>query len=213
MSRARIAVWALAAVLVIAVSRQIAYALAGAAVAQRLAGDGGGIAPVWIAAAALAACAAVACIGTWLVAIGVRERCRLELERWAAPAPLRPARIAARAAALALATNAGFALAESCIHYQEGLGWMGLRCIEGPIHADAAPILVGLSLVAAALVTAAEHVLGALRRAAALHVLHRRGASRTAARTRRAPAGRLGVCRIAMCANLTRGPPVIVCAV
>ncbi len=212
MTRARIAVWALAAVLVIAVSRQIAYALAGAAVAQRLAGDGGGTAPVWIAAGALAACAAVACVGTWLVAIGVRERCRLELERWAAPAPLRPARIAARAAALAVATNAGFALVESCIHYQEGLGWMGLRCIEGPIHADAAPILIGLSLVAAALVTAAEHVLGALRRAAALHVLHRRGVARAAERRRPAPAPRRAFGRPARGANLTRGPPVGVCA-
>jgi hypothetical protein len=211
-TRARIAVWALAAVLVIAVSRQIAYALAGAAVAQRLAGDGGGTAPVWIAAAALAACAVGACVGTWLVAMGVRERCRLELERWAAPAPLRPARVAARAAALALVTNAGFALVESCIHYEEGLGWMGLRCIEGPIHADAAPILVGLSVVAAALVTAAEHVLGALRRAAALHVLHRRGGSRTAERRRPAPASRRAFGRPARGANLTRGPPVIVCA-
>jgi hypothetical protein len=212
-TRARIAVWGLAAVLVIAVSRQIAYALAGAAVARRLAGDGGGTAPVWIAAAALAACAAVACVGTWLVAMGVRERCRLELERWAAPAPLRPARIAAQAAALALATNAGFALVESCIHYEEGLGWMGLRCIEGPIHADAAPILIGLSLVAAAVITAAEHVLGALRRAAALHVLGRRGVARTAERRRPAPAPRRALGRPARSANLTRGPPVIVCAV
>jgi hypothetical protein len=210
-TRARIVVWALAAVFVIAASRQIAYALAGAAVAQRLAGDGGGTAPVWIAVGALAACAALACVGTWLVAIGVRERCRLELECWAAPAPLQPACVAARAAALALATNAGFALVESCIHYHEGFGWMGLRCIEGPIHVDAAPILVGLSLVAAALVTAAEHVLRALRRAAARQVIGRRGAPRAAARPRRTPAGRLAVRRIATGANLTRGPPAGVC--
>jgi hypothetical protein len=212
-SRTRIAVWALAAVLVIAVSRQIAYALAGAAVAQRLAGDGGGTAPVWIAAAALAACAAVACVGTWLVAIGVRERCRLELERWAAPAPLRPARIAGRAVALAVATNAGFALAESCIHYEEGLGWMGLRCIEGPVHADAAPILIGLSLVVAALVTAAEHVLAALRRAVALLVLARRGVPRTVERRRPAPVQATVAGWCARGANLTRGPPLAVRAV
>ena len=42
MSRARALVWSLAAILVIAVSRQIAYALAGDAVARRLAGQGGG---------------------------------------------------------------------------------------------------------------------------------------------------------------------------
>ena len=130
--------------------------------------------PIWIAAVALPASAAVAGVGAWLVAIGVRERCALDLARWAAPAPLRPARIAARAAALGLVTNLGFALVESCIHYHEGLGWMGLRCIRGPVHADAAPILVGLSLVVAALVTAADHVLAALRRAAARRALARR---------------------------------------
>ncbi len=206
-------VWAAAAVLVIAVSRQIAYALAGAAVAQRLAGDGGGTDPVWIAAAALFAAALAAAVGTWLVAIGVRERCRLELERWAAPAPLRPVRIAVRAAALGLATNAGFAVVESCIHYREGLGWMGLRCIEGPIHADAAPILIGLSLVAAAVITAAEHVLAALRRAVAVLVLSRRGVPRTAESRRPAPARTPGLGRRLHGANLTRGPPGMVCPV
>jgi hypothetical protein len=213
MSRGRILVWSLAVVLVIAVSRQIAYALAGAAIAQRLAGEGGGTDPIWIAAAALVVAGLVAAVGTWLVAIGVRERCRLELERWVAPEPLRPGRIALRAAVLALVTNAGFALVESCVHYQEGLGWMGLRCIEGPIHADAAPILIGLSLVAAALVTAAEHVLGALRRAVALLVLARRAVPRVAEPRRPAPAHIRGTGRYARGANLTRGPPVMVCAV
>jgi hypothetical protein len=174
MSRARALVWALAAMLVVAVSRQIAYALAGDAVAQRLAGRGGGADPIWIAAVALTASAAVAVAGAWLVATGVRERCALDLERWAAPAPLRGSRIGARAAALALVTNLAFALTESCIHYHEGLGWMGLRCIRGPVHADAAPILVGLSLVVAALVTAADHVLAAVRRTAARRALARR---------------------------------------
>ncbi len=213
MSRARILVWSLAVVLVIAVSRQIAYALAGAAVAQRLAGEGGGTDPIWIAAAALTAAALVATAGTWLVAIGVRERCRLELERWATPAPLRPERIALRAAVLGLVTNAGFAVVESCVHYEEGLGWMGLRCIEGPIHADAAPILIGLSLVAAALITAAEHVLAALRRAVALLVLARRSVPRTAEQRQPSPARAPGSGRWACRANLTRGPPVMVCAV
>jgi hypothetical protein len=212
-SRARILVWAVAAVLVIAVSRQIAYALAGAAVARRLAGEGGGTDPVWIAAAALLAAGLVAAVGTWLVAIGVRERCHLELERWVAPAPLRPGRIAARAAALGLATNAGFAVVESCIHYHEGLGFMGLRCIEGPIHVDAAPILIALSLVAAAAITAAEHVLAALRRAVALLVLRRRGTPRTGEARRPAPVGGPVLGRRLHGANLTRGPPGVVCPV
>jgi len=206
MSRARALVWTLAAILVIAVSRQIAYALAGDAVARRLAGQGGGADPVWIAAVALTASAAAAAGGAWLVAIGVRERCALDLARWAAPAPLRASRIAVRAAVLALVTNLGFALAESCVHYHEGLGWMGLRCLRGPVHADAAPILVGLSLVVAALVTAADHVLAALRRSAARRALARRPRP---ARTRARPLLETAVRARARLsgANLTRGPP------
>jgi hypothetical protein len=206
MSRARAMVWAPAAVLVVAVSRQVAYALAGDAVAQRLAGRGGGADPIWVAAIALAASAAVAAAGAWLVAIGVRERCALDLERWAAPAPLRPSCIAVRGALLALVTNLGFALAESCIHYREGLGWMGLSCIRGPVHADAAPILAGLSLVVAAVITAAEHVLAALRRAAARRALARRPRPVSALpRPLHATAVRPGA-RLSG-ANLTRGPP------
>jgi hypothetical protein len=206
MSRARALVWAVAAILVIAVSRQIAYALAGDALAQRLAGRGGGADPIWIAAVALTASATVAGGGAWLVAIGVRERCALELTRWATPAPLRASRIAVHAAVLALVTNVGFAFAESCIHHHEGLGWMGLRCIRGPVHADAAPILIGLSLVVAALFAAADHVIAALRRAAAQRALARRprpGAPlpRPLLATAVRPAARLSG------ANPTRGPP------
>jgi hypothetical protein len=203
-------VWALAAILVIAVSRQIAYALAGDAVAQRLAGRGGGADPIWIAAVALTASAAAAVAGSWLVAIGVRERCALDLARWAAPAPLRASRIAVRAAALGLATNLGFALTESCIHYHEGLGWMGLRCIRGPVHADAAPILVGLSLVVAVLVTAADHVLAALRRVAARRALARRPRP-VAALPRPLLATAVRAAMRAAGANLTRGPPRAPC--
>jgi hypothetical protein len=199
-------VWTLAAILVIAISRQIAYALTGDAVARQLAGQGGGTDPIWIAAVALTASAAVAVVGAWLVAIGVRERCALDLARWAAPQPLRPSRIAGRAVALGLATNLGFALVESCIHYHEGLGWMGLRCIRGPVHADAAPILVGLSLVAAALVTAVDHVLAALRRVAARRALARRPRP-AAARPRLLLATAFHASARACGANLTRGPP------
>jgi hypothetical protein len=206
MSRARALVWALAAILVIAVSRQIAYSLAGDALAQRLAGRGGGADPIWIAAVALTASLAVAAGGAWLVAIGVRERCALDLARWAAPAPLRASRIAVHAAVLALVTNLGFAFAESCIHYHEGLGWMGLRCIRGPVHADAAPILIGLSLVVAALVAAADHVIAALRRAAARRVLARRPGRAAPLPRPLLVTGVRGRARLSG-ANLTRGPP------
>lgn len=206
MKAARALVWTLATILVIAVSRQIAYALAGDAVAERLAGRGGGIDPICIAAVALTASAAVAVIGAWLVAIGVRERCALDLARWAAPAPMRASRIGVRAAALGVVTNVGFALAESCIHYHEGLGWMGLRCIRGPVHADAAPILFGLSLVVAALVTAADHVLAALRREAARRALARRPRP-VPALPRPLLATAVRAAARACGANLTRGPP------
>jgi hypothetical protein len=206
MSRGRALVWTLAAILVIAVSRQIAYALAGDAVAERLASRGGGADPIWIATVALTASAAVAVAGAWLVAVGVRERCALDLARWAAPAPLRASRVALRAAALALVTNLGFALAESCVHYNEGLGWMGLRCIRGPVHTDAAPILAGFSLVVAALVTAADHVLAALRRSAARRALARRPRPAPAL-PRRLTAVAVGAAARPWAANLTRGPP------
>ena len=210
MSRARIAVWTLAAILVIAISRQVAYALAGDAVARQLAGRGGGTDPIWIAAVALTASATVAAVGAWLVAIGVRERCALDLARWAAPAPLRPSRIAARAVALGLATNVGFAFVESTIHYHEGLGWIGLRCIRGPVHADAAPILIGFSLVVAALVTAADHVLAALRRVAAQRALARRPRPAAALPRPLLATAVHGAAR-ARGANPTRAPPPAPC--
>jgi hypothetical protein len=206
-SRARALVWTPAAILVIAASRQIAYALAGDALARRLARQGGGADPIWIAAVALTASAAVAAGGAWLVTMGVRERCALDLARWAAPAPLRASRIAVRAAVLALVTNLGFALVESCIHHHEGLGWMGLRCLRGPVHADAAPILAGLSLVVAALVTAADHVLCALRRAAARRALARRSRPARAV-ARRVLASAVRASQRISGANPTRGPPI-----
>ena len=207
MSRARIIVWSAAAILVIAVSRQIAYALAGDAVARQLAGRGGGADPIWIAAVALSASAAVAGAGAWLVAIGVRERCAPR-PRAAGPRRRRCGRRGSPCARRRSGSSRtlGFAAVESCIHYHEGLGWMGLRCIRGPVHADAAPILVGLSLVVAALVTAADHVLAALRRAAARRALARRPRP-VAALPRPLLATAVRVAARGCGANLTRGPP------
>jgi hypothetical protein len=196
----------LAGALVVAVARELAYALAGGAAAQRLAGQAGGTDPVWVALAGLIATAAAVTVGLWLVAVGVQERSRLDLERWAAPPGLSLRLVAVRATVLALATNTAFALVESCVHYHDGLGWMGLRCLEGPIHVDAAPILIALSLLAAVGVSAVDHVLGALRRGVASALLARPGRRRrpTAASWPALP----GFCaQRSFDAHPTRGPP------
>jgi hypothetical protein len=57
-----------------------------------------------------------------------------------------------------------FAFVESYIHWRQGLGWHGLHCLTGPVHRNAIPVLGALSLVAAALVAAVEHVLAWIRR-------------------------------------------------
>jgi hypothetical protein len=84
---------------------------------------------------------------------------------------------------------------------------MGLRCLRGPVHADAAPILAGLSLVVAALVTAADHVLCALRRAAARRALARRSRPARAV-ARRVLASAVRASQRISGANPTRGPPI-----
>ena len=97
----------------------------------------------------------------WLAALGVRERALLA----DAPAPpLRLARLVVRAAVLFVTTCFAFALFESWEHWRAGLGWHGLHCLTGPAHRNAIPILAALSLVAAALAAALEHVLAWMRR-------------------------------------------------
>ena len=60
-----------------------------------------------------------------------------------------------------------FALVESTIHWRAGLGWHGLHCLTGPVHRDAIPILAAFSLLAAAIVSALDHVLAWMRRVVA----------------------------------------------
>ena len=55
-------------------------------------------------------------------------------------------------------------MVESTIHWREGLGWHGLGCLVGPVHRDAIPILVALSLIAVAVHGAIEHLLEWARR-------------------------------------------------
>jgi hypothetical protein len=60
-----------------------------------------------------------------------------------------------------------FAYLESFIHWRPGLGWHGLHCLVGPVHRNAIPVLGALSLVAAALAGAIEHIVAWMRRAIA----------------------------------------------
>ncbi len=207
MTRARALCWVLVGVLVAAAGRQIAYALSGGSLADRLSAAGGSPGIAWVATVALAGSMLVTLVGLWLVACGVRERCALELEGWAATAPgIRLGSLARRTVALSGATVSAFTVFESTLHYEQGLGYHGWHCIAGPVHQNAAPILVGLSLIAAAGVTAAELVLSALRRAVARRLLtvsvHLR---------RRVPRRRKPTATIARAhrpgANLSRGPP------
>src|SRR5207244_6663545 len=77
---------------------------------------------------------------------------------------IRIARIAAGAVLLGVATSLCFALLESYIHWRAGLGWHGLHCLVGPAHRDAIPFLWSLSLLAAAVVAAVEHLVAWMRR-------------------------------------------------
>jgi hypothetical protein len=207
MTRARALSWILLGVLVVATSRQIAYALNGGSLADRLSAAGGGPGIAWVAAVALAGSALGTLGGLWLVACGVRERCALELDGWATTPPsIRLRALARRTVVLSGATAAAFTVFESTLHYERGLGFHGWHCIAGPVHQNAAPIIAGLSLIAAACVTAAEFVLSAVRRAVARRVL-----SLSVRTPRRPPGRRKPTSTIARAprpgANLTRGPP------
>jgi hypothetical protein len=105
----------------------------------------------------------------WLAAVGVRERELLERRLLAIPPPrFRPARTFALALALSVVTSLGGGLLEAYLHWRAGLGWHGVQCVFGPIHRDLLPIASSLSLVAAALLTAGEHVAAWMRRTFAL---------------------------------------------
>ena len=77
---------------------------------------------------------------------------------------LRLVRLAVGSLALWGATCLAFALLESTIHWRAGLGWHGLHCLVGPAHADAVPVLLALSFLAAAVAAACRHVLAWLGR-------------------------------------------------
>ena len=170
--RARTAVgtcaWLTATALVVLGSRALAYALAPqpSLIGSRLEYEAGGPRLVVLALAAIALALVPACLVVWLVAVGVSERARLEPLFVPIPA-ISGRRIAARALGLWCSSSIAFALVESYLHWRAGLGWHGIRCLVGPVHRDAIPILAGLSILASALFGAASHLVRWMRRVVA----------------------------------------------
>jgi hypothetical protein len=158
-----------AAVLVILLARTIAYALAPSPAARLLEHRAGGPALPVLVLISLVLGASVAIAICWLAALGVRERSLLEQRLLAEPVPaFRAGRMLALGLGLSIATSIGGGLFEAYLHWRGGLGWHGVECIVGPVHRDLLPIETALSLVAAAALAAADHVVAWMRRTFAL---------------------------------------------
>ena len=144
----------------------------------------------------------------WLAALGVRER--HALDRAPGPAPrLALARFGPDAVLLGGGSLLGFAALETWMHSRAGMHMHWWQCLEGPVHRNAIPILLALSLAAAALLAALRHalawarrVVGVLRRLLQPRAARRRAGARPRARCP-APAWLLAR---ALCA---RGPPAL----
>jgi hypothetical protein len=156
--------WLGAVTLVVLGSRTIAYAISPSPLAAELSHQAGGPALPVIAIVSVLLAVAFSAVVVWLAALGVRERRLLETRPVIGEQRLRLGLLAVRALALWLITMPAFAYLESTIHWREGLGWHGLHCLTGPVHRNAIPILGALSLVAAALGAALEHVFAWMRR-------------------------------------------------
>jgi len=157
----RAVAWLGGGALVVLAARAIVYALSPSPLAQAFEQRAGGPALPFVVVGATVLGIAIAAAAVGLAALGVRERALLA----EAPAPpLRLGRLAVRAAALFVTTCFAFAMFESWEHWRAGLGWHGLHCLTGPVHRNAIPILAALSLIAAALAAALEHVLAWMRR-------------------------------------------------
>jgi len=161
--REHIAGFILALVFVILGGRALAYAATPTPLAAQL---GGPRLPV-ITFVALALASAISLGVLWLAALGVRER--HALDRASGPPPrLALARFAQDGVLLAGSSLLGFAALETWVHSRAGMHMHWWMCLEGPVHRNAIPILVALSLAAAALLGAVRHTLAWARRVVAV---------------------------------------------
>ena len=166
----RAAVWTVLGVCVVLAARAVVYALAPwqTLAALRLEHQAGGPHLAAVLAVALAVAAVLAAAVLWLAVVAVRERLALEPRALVERPRLSLPRLAVRGVVFFGATSVAFALFESYLHWRAGLGWHGLRCLVGPVHRDAIPVLGALSLLAVAGHGAVEHLLGWARRLVAL---------------------------------------------
>ena len=152
---------AAAAGLVILLARSLAYATEPGPAARVLEHRAGGPALPVLVLVTLTVAASVTVAVCWLAALAVRERALLERRTCAR---FRVGRLLALALALGIVTSLLGGLLEAYLHWRAGLGWHGLHCMFGPVHRDLLPFEFGLSLVAAALIAAAEHIAAWMRR-------------------------------------------------
>jgi hypothetical protein len=147
--------------LVVLLARSLAYAAEPGRAARLLEHRAGGPALPVLALVTLAIAASVAVAVCWLTALAVRERALLERRTVES---FRVGRMLALAISLAVVTSLSGGLLEAYLHWRAGLGWHGLHCVFGPVHRDLLPFECGLSLVAAAMVAATQHLLTWMRR-------------------------------------------------
>jgi hypothetical protein len=158
--------WAAACALVVLASRSLSYAVAPHPdiVAGHLEARLGGPRLVVVVVVSFALAVGLAGAALWIAATAVRERRDLSPAPVVGLARIEPRRVLVRAILLALASSAAFAMLESYLHFRAGLGLHGVTCLAGPVHRDALPFLVSLSLLAASLLAALEHLLAWMRR-------------------------------------------------
>ena len=164
-------------VLVVLGGRALAYA----ATPTPLSGELGGPRLPVITLVALATGALLSLGVLWLAALGVRERHALASAPGPAPRLRSPAS-APTPSLLGGGSLATFAGLETWIHARAGMHMHWWACLEGPVHRNAIPILLALSLAAAALLAASRHALAWARRV--VHVLRRLAAASRGGSTR-----------------------------
>lgn len=157
--------WLGCGVIVVLLSRSIAYAISPAPAARVLEARAGGPSLPVVTLVALALGASLAIAICALTAMGINERARLEERRLAAPAPrLGAGRLILSAFLLSASTSFAGGFFEAFLHWRAGLDWHGLHCLTGPVHHNLIPIATALSFVAAALFGAGRQVAAWMRR-------------------------------------------------
>ena len=194
--------------LVVGPSRADRLRPVGRAAGRAALGEGGGTDLTAVAAISLGLAALVSAIGLWLVATGLRERSRLELDGWVSGGrSISVAGLALRTLLLSAVSVVAFTSLECWLHYRAGLGFQAYHCLFGPVHENALPILIALSLVVSAAIAAADAILSAARRLVAHLVRDRRA---VLARTFRSPPAPFSQPRTRLrgAGRRTRGPPL-----